>query len=153
MTRRRLPGMQTSTDYSHILRGMYAAEREYLAAGGPGHADFAMLAPYFAEDVVLCQATALPYGGVWRGHDGMREFFAAMAATWDEFEMLDQQFLATAETAVVRTRVRARARATHRELSFPILQTLHVVDGRIAEVWPFYWDTAAIVAAIYDQRP
>ena len=144
--------MQTFTDCTPILRGMYAAEREYLASGGPGHGDFAVLAPYFAADVVLCQATALPYGGVWRGHEGMRAFFAAMAATWSEFEMLDQQFLATGETAVVRTRVRARARASRREVSFPILQTLRIADGRIAEVWPFYWDTAAIVAAIAPTR-
>ena len=142
--------MQTSTDCTHILRGMYAAEREYLATAGTGYADFAVLAPYFAENVVLCQATALPYGGVWRGHDGMRRFFVAMSAAWAEFEMLDQQFLATTETAVVRTRVRARARATRRELSFPILQTLRIADGRITEVYPFYWDTAAIVAAMSD---
>ena len=29
----------------------------------------------------------------------------------------------------------------------PILQTIAVADGRIAEVRPFYWDTAAIRAA------
>ena len=144
--------MHTFTDCTRLLRGMYAAEREYLAAGGASHGDFAVLATYFAEDVVLCQAAALPYGGVWRGHDGLRAFFAAMAATWSEFEMLDQQFLATAETAVVRTRVRARARVSRREVSFPILQTLRVADGRISEVWPFYWDTAAIVAAIAPTR-
>jgi ketosteroid isomerase-like protein len=41
----------------------------------------------------------------------------------------------------------ARARATGRRLEFPIVQTLRVVDGRIAEVRPFYWDVAAIAAA------
>ncbi|MFB7354603.1 nuclear transport factor 2 family protein [Streptomyces gardneri] len=126
---------------------MYAAEAAYLAAGGPGQASFAPLAPYFAPDVVLHQATALPYGGTWRGHAGLERFFLAMSRVWESFDMTEQEFLATGATAVVLTRVRARARATGRELTFPILQTITVRDGRIAEVRPFYWDTAAIADA------
>lgn len=126
---------------------MYAAEREYLVAGGAGTASFDPLAPFFATDVVLHQAESLPYGGTWRGHDGMERFFAAMSQAWEEFEMVEQEFLSTSGTAVVLTQVHARARATGRELDFPILQTIGVVDGRIAEVRPFYWDTAEIAAA------
>jgi uncharacterized protein len=139
----------TSSDTASVLRAMYAAESDYLAAGGPGIASFDGLARFFASDVVLYQAEALPYGGIWRGHDGMEQFFLAMSQTWEEFELVEQEFLSTSGTAVVLTltQVHARARATGRELDFPILQTLRVVDGRIAEVRPFYWDTAAIAAA------
>ncbi|MEU5607467.1 nuclear transport factor 2 family protein [Streptomyces sparsogenes] len=136
-----------TTDSMAILTGMYAAEAEYLAAGGPGEAPFDTLAPFFAPDVVLHQAEALPYGGTWRGHAGMERFFMEMSRTWEEFDMVEQEFLATGETAVIRTQVRARARATGRELTFPILQTISFKDGRIAEVHPFYWDTAAIATA------
>ena len=69
-----------------------------------------------------------------------------MSQAWEEFEMVEQEFLSTNATAVVLTQVHARARATGRELDFPILQSIRVVDGRIAEIWPFYWDTAAIAA-------
>lgn len=139
-----------------VLRGMYAAEAAYLAAGGPGRASFDLLAPFFAPDVVLRQAEALPYGGEWRGHQGMARFFTAMSAVWESFDMREQEFLATGATGapatlVVRTRVRARARATGRVLDFPILQTVTVTDGRISEVNPFYWDTAAIADACADQ--
>ena len=130
-----------------VLQGMYAAEQEYLDAGGPGRASFAPLAPFFAPDVVLHQAAALPYGGAWHGHAGMERFFVAMSSAWESFEMLEQRFHAAGEVVVVRTQVRATARATGRQLEFPILQTVHVVDGRITEVWPFYWDTAAIADA------
>lgn len=135
------------TDSTAVLTGMYAAEAEYLAAGGPGEASFALLAPFFAPDVTLHQAAALPYGGIWRGHDGLARFFRRMGEVWEAFDMVDQEFLATGATAVVLTRVRARTRATGRELAFPILQTITVKDGRIAEVRPFYWDTAAIAEA------
>ncbi|BDU09073.1 nuclear transport factor 2 family protein [Nocardia cyriacigeorgica] len=132
---------QTTLD---VLTGMYAAEAQYLAAGGPGKASFTILAPYFADDVVLHQADALPYRGIWRGHAGLERFFTAMSAVWEVFDFLDQQFLATGSTAVVHTRIQARARATGRELRFPILQTLRLEDARIAEIRPFYWDTHAI---------
>jgi ketosteroid isomerase-like protein len=137
----------TQNDAAGVLRGMYAAESQYLAAGGPGTASFETLAPFFATDVELHQAEALPYGGIWRGHDGMEQFFLAMARTWEAFEMVEQEFLATSGTAVVLTQVHARARATGREIDFPILQSIRVIDGRISEVRPFYWDTAAIANA------
>jgi uncharacterized protein len=142
-----------TTDFPALLRNMYAAEAEYLAAGGPGEASFELLAPYFAPDVVLHQAEALPYGGTWRGHDGMERFFLTMSRAWASFEMVDQRFLATAGTGVVLTHVHARARATGRELDFPILQTLEARSGRITEVRPFYWDTAAIADACAEPSP
>jgi uncharacterized protein len=138
------PAADTTTT---VLKGMYAAEAEYLAAGGPDTASFEIMAPFFAPDVVLHQADGLPYGGTWRGHDGMEQFFVAMSRTWDVFDMVEQEFLATGTTAVVLTQIHARARATGTELDFPILQTLRIRDGRIADVRPFYWDTAAIAAA------
>ncbi|WP_123465110.1 MULTISPECIES: nuclear transport factor 2 family protein [unclassified Streptomyces] len=143
----------SATDSMTVLTGMYAAEAEYLAAGGPGEASFGLLAPFFAPDVTLYQAAALPYGGTWRGHDGMTDFFLRMAQVWESFDMVEQEFLATGETAVVLTQVRARARATGRELSFPILQTVTVEDGRITEVRPFYWDTAAVADACTSPAP
>lgn len=126
---------------------MYRAEAEYFAAGGPGTASFTTLAPFFAPDVVLWQADSLPYGGVWRGHDGLEQFFLAMSATWDRFELGEQVFLSDADSVVVLTQVNARSRENGRELCFPILQMITVADGLITEVRPFYWDTAAIADA------
>lgn len=134
----------SATDPATVLTGMYAAEAKYLAAGGPGTAPFELLAPFFSPGVVLHQADALPYGGTWRGHAGMERFFLEMSRVWESFDMVEQEFLATGATTVVLTRVRARSRTTGRELAFPILQTIRVEEGRISEVHPFYWDTAAI---------
>lgn len=140
--------MEAPHDTATILQDMYAAEGEYLAAGGPGTASFDLLKPYFAEDVELHQADALPYGGTWHGHDGMERFFLVMRQTWAAFDLSEQEFLATTQDrAVVLTHVRARARATGTEIDFPILQIIRTKDGRITDIRPFYWDTAAISAA------
>ncbi|MFF1381801.1 nuclear transport factor 2 family protein [Streptomyces sp. NPDC058308] len=138
---------RTMTESVRVLTGMYAAEEKYLAAGGPGRASFGLLAPYFSPEVVLHQAEGLPYGGTWRGHDGMARFFLAMSEAWETFDITRQEFLATGPTAVVHSDIRARARATGRELAFPILQTVTVRAGRITEVRPFYWDTALLAEA------
>jgi ketosteroid isomerase-like protein len=145
--------ISSTTESAAVLAAMYAAEAEYLAAGGPGEASFELLAPFFAPDVELHQADALPYGGTWRGHDGMAQFFQVMGEVWESFDMVKQEFLANGETAVVLTQVRARARATGRELTFPILQAITVKDGRITEVRPFYWDTRAIADACAVSTP
>lgn len=137
----------TPTDAGTVLRAMYAAEMDYLAAGGPGTASFDTLAPYFSPKVVLHQADSLPYGGVWRGHSGMEQFFLAMSQTWSGFEIIEQEFVSTELPAVVLTKVHAQSRNTGKEIDFPILQIVHLADGRITEVRPFYWDTAAIGAA------
>jgi hypothetical protein len=136
-----------SFDSTEFLLRMYAAESAYLASGGPGERSFVHLAPFFSPDVVLHQADALPYGGTWHGHEGIERFFVAMGDTWSEFELLDQKFLASGTTTVVHTQIRARSRATGTELRFPLLQTIALDERGIREVHPFYWDTAAIVAA------
>jgi hypothetical protein len=38
---------------------------------------------------VLYQADSLTYGGVWRGHEGLEQFFLAMSRAWDPCEMVD----------------------------------------------------------------
>jgi len=138
---------RSTLDAPPVLAGMYAAEAEYLAAGGPGTASFATLAPFFSPDVVLHQADSLPYGGTWRGHAGLERFFIAMSIAWERFDLHDQQFLAGGDHPVVLTHIRARARATGHELAFPILQAITIEDALIAEIRPFYWDTTEIAAA------
>lgn len=138
--------MTTSTNSSPrlVLERMYQAEAEYLASGGPGTASFITLEPYFAPDVVLWQADSLPYGGIWRGHAGIEQFFVAMSTTWDRFDLTDQTFLSEANPLVVLTQVHARSRKSGEYLNFPMLQTITLREDRITEVRPFYWDTAAI---------
>jgi uncharacterized protein len=108
-------GTTATSEAMTVLTGMYAAEAEYFAAGGAGAASFEPLAPFFSPDVVLHQADGLPYGGTWRGHEGIERFFVAMSRTWEVFEMLQQDFLAVEAPIIVLTQVEARAR--HRAAS------------------------------------
>ncbi|MGW0518151.1 nuclear transport factor 2 family protein [Crossiella sp. NPDC003009] len=131
------------TDAALILDRFYAAELAYLA----GESGFEPVAEFLDPDIVLYQAEGLPYGGQWRGPEGLARFMAVMARTWASFEILAQERLADGDRVVVLSQVRARGRATGAELEFPILQFIRLREGRLAEVRPFYWDTAAVAAA------
>ncbi|MFH8405063.1 nuclear transport factor 2 family protein [Streptomyces sp. NPDC018019] len=127
-----------------VLERFYEAERAYVAAGGPGRADFSALAACLAPDVVLHQSPGLPYAGEWRGPAGMERFMAVMGRLWRSMEFLEQRQSVDGEEVVVTSRVRFTARATGRVLTTTIVQLMTVREGRIREVRPFYWDPAAV---------
>ncbi|MBO2461396.1 nuclear transport factor 2 family protein [Actinomadura violacea] len=131
-----------------VLERFYAAEADYLAAGGPGKADFAGMAAHLAPDVVMHQAPSLPYGGTWRGHDGMERFMAAMSEAWTGLTFLEQHRAVDGETVAVLNRCVFRARATGRELETSVQQWITVRDGLVREFRPFYLDTAAVLDAL-----
>lgn len=137
----------STPDALGVLEDFYAAERAYLAAGGPGEAGFDELASRLDPNVVIHQAPSLPYGGTWRGHRGMEKLLAAMMRAWESFDILEQEYMVQSDTAMVHSRVRARARATGRDLDFAIMQKIAVKDGLIVEFRQFYWDTAAVAEA------
>ncbi len=132
-----------------VMERFYAAEAEYVAAGGYGKADYDQVAAHLDPEVVLYQAPGLPFTGTgaWRGRDGMERFLAVFSETWESMEFLEQEHWGDGNTVVVRNRVRFRARATGREVEALILQLITVRDGRMLECRPFYWDPAAVTEA------
>lgn len=127
------------------LDRFYEAEMSYLAAGGPaGGASFAGLAATLHPDVVMHQAAGLPYGGDWVGPEGIERFFTAMSETWSSLEVLDPEYLTQGDTVAIVLRMRARSRATGREVDMPMVQVVRIEDGLIRDFRPFYWDTAAV---------
>jgi ketosteroid isomerase-like protein len=106
------------------------------------------MAAHLAPDVVMHQAPSLPYGGTWRGHDGMERFMAAMSEAWTGLTFLEQHHAVDGATVAVLNRCAFRARATGRELETSVLQWITVRDGLVREFRPFYLDTAAVLGAL-----
>lgn len=139
----------TPDDAWSVMQKFYAAEAAYVAAGGCGKADYAAVAAYLDPDVVLHQAPGLPFTGTgtWRGRDGLERFLAVFSETWESMDFLEQAHWGDADTVVVHSRVRFRARATGRDVDASILQLITVRNGRMLECRPFYWDPAAVARA------
>jgi ketosteroid isomerase-like protein len=103
---------------------------------------------YLDPDVEVIEAPSLPYSGVFEGHDGFRELSSRMAELWEfapgkTFDYIDD---GTGRVMVL-TLGRAIAKETGREVEWRLAELFTVRDGLIVEIRPFYWDTAAIVAA------
>jgi ketosteroid isomerase-like protein len=130
------------------LDAFYAAEAAYLAAGGPGKADFAPMAACLTPEVTMYQAESLPYGGIYEGPEGIERFMAAMSSAWSALEFLEQRFVIEGDAAVVYNHGRLTARSTGKVLETSVMQLIVIHEGLIAEIRPFYLDTAAVVAAL-----
>ncbi|WP_214415449.1 nuclear transport factor 2 family protein [Sphaerisporangium fuscum] len=131
-----------------VLERFYRAEAVYIGAGGPGKADFGVMAECLDPEVVMYQADSLPYGGTWHGPSGIEGFMAGMSEAWESLEFLEQRYVVDGGSVVVWNRGLLRARATGRELETEVMQLMTIKDGRIAEIRPFYLDTAAVLAAL-----
>lgn len=122
------------------LERFYAAEERYVASGGE---DFASVAEVLHPDVVVFSAASLPYGGEWRGVTQFECFMRAFGAAWEDLEVQDPTLAQLDDVTVVALlTMRARSRATGELLNAPLCQVNRFQDGLLAEVRPFYWDTA-----------
>ncbi|MFF9776478.1 nuclear transport factor 2 family protein [Streptomyces sp. NPDC013978] len=137
---------ETST--IELLDRFYGAEAAYVEAGGPGRAGFDDIAACLHPEVTLHQAPGLPYSGTWQGPAGIERFLAVMGDAWQSMEFLEQHRFVEGENVVITNRVRFVARATGHELDTRIVQEMTVRDGRIREIRPYYWDPAAVSAAL-----
>lgn len=130
-----------------VLEDFYAAERIYMAAGGvPAGASFDGIGATLHPDVQLHQSPDLPWGGEWHGYEGFKGWSVEMSRHFDVVDVQDAQFLTTGNQVVVLCTLTTRSRATGETLSAPMVQVVTVVDDRITEFRPFYWNVPDYVA-------
>lgn len=93
----------------------------------------------------IYQAASLPYGGSYYGHDGFMQMGTAIINTWEDFQTLPDQFPDAGDWVIVRPVMRGKARRTTQLLDMPLTEVWRLQDGKVQEIIPFYWDTAATV--------
>ena len=130
------------------VQSFYDAEAGYMASESR---DFAPVAETLCENVLLCKPASLPYGGEYRGHDAFERWLRAFAGTWSSMEVRNSEMFALGSIVFSRSHVYAKASATGAPADWPLLQYFRVENGRIAELRPFHWDTAAILPALKAQ--
>lgn len=106
---------------------------------------FAALDPDF-EFISCGPADALDTAGTWKGADGLRGYLERLGARWTIEEHAPVEFIQQGGRIVVRTRVRARNRATGRCAEMEKADFWTVADGRVLSYQEIF-DTAAILAA------
>jgi len=128
-----------------LLERMFAVELRFLQQD---EADLDLLATAFHPDVVVHEPASLPYAGDWRGLDGIGRLFSTMRETWSDLSVDGLQAAKTGDIVFMTCILRLTARSSGRTLTQPFAEVLRFEDGRLIEGTPFYYDTAAIAAAL-----
>jgi ketosteroid isomerase-like protein len=83
-------------------------------------------------------AQALDFGGVYHGHDGIKQFFRRWLAPFDEFYAHAEEFLDAGEAIVVRVRQGGRGKTSGATVEMPIYwQVYRLRDGRVVRIEVF----------------
>jgi uncharacterized protein len=120
-----------------LFRGVEECDLEaYLAVGHP--------------EVVIREPDSLPYGGEYRGLDGLRRHAAGWMRTWAALQpgkerKLDATFIDAGDHVVTRWRLKARAPDGDETLDLPMVGVYELSDGKHVGAKIFYSDTAAVL--------
>ena len=107
--------------------------------------DAAAVARLAHPDFVVQQAAGLPYGGTHRGLDAFYAMLGRMQAVWRELKISPLGVVGhpSGEEIALHMLVEGRAR-DGAPMSSEVFERWVVRDGKVAEIWPFYRDTAAL---------
>ena len=97
-----------------------------------GRGDLAPVMDGLADDIVWSCYAATPFKGVYRGKQGVQEFFAKQALIdLERFEVTN--ILAEGDTVVVLIDNKYTVKATGKSAEGPIVQVLKMTDGKVTE--------------------
>jgi uncharacterized protein len=97
-------------------------------------------------DVAFHQTELLPWGGRFRGHDGVREFFDRLRNAIDSAVTVER-FIEAGDHVAVVGRTRGHTRSVGTAFDVAIVQVWTVRDARISR-FEAYIETPAMLAAL-----
>jgi ketosteroid isomerase-like protein len=99
------------------------------------------------EEMEFHEPASLPYGGTYRGPDGMGQFFSALADSWDGLHLEIEELLDAGDCVVIRGRLQGRSKSTGSEVDEPYLEVLRFREGRAIAGW-IQIDTAKVLQVL-----
>jgi ketosteroid isomerase-like protein len=121
----------TTTTTRAVVSAAYAAA---------GNSDMAAILEILDPDVVLHEPASLPNAGV---HRGLQNVLRALAYVFEDFDMSRltvDELIVDGERAVGLVNLTLRGR----EIQSSVAEVWRVRGGRVVEIRPYYFDTAAI---------
>lgn len=97
-------------------------------------------------DVVYDQPRELPGAGSYRGHEGIREYFANLAAAWEAATAEIEELIDAGDAVVSIGHTEYKGRASGASVDKPFAIVWKFRDGRVVR-GEFYFDRAEALAA------
>ena len=99
-----------------------------------------------SKDVEIVQSPELPWGGNYRGHDGVRQFFAKLLEHVDS-QVEIERLIDSGEHVVAIGRTVGKTREKSLEFDVPVVHVWTLAQGQIVRFQP-YIDNATMLAAL-----
>lgn len=111
--------------------------------------DIAPMYDIYDPAVTIREAASLPYGGEYRGHEGMQRHALGFLQTWNDLQEpedrdLDAEFFDSGDQVIVCWRQRAR-QARGERLDMAAVSVYRLNQGKVVESEMFLSDTVAIL--------
>lgn len=135
----------SSAEAMAILTRMFTAELQFMESA---QEDFTEIAAIFRSDIVVHEPASLPYAGDWRGHQSLGRLFKSMHDVWSVMKVEDMRATIDGDTLFMCCTLVATARNSGKKIRQPFAEVLKIEGGLVVEGTPYYYDTAAICAAL-----
>ena len=91
--------------------------------------------------VRVIEAPSLPYGGTFEGIEGLLKAFQIVFATWKDCQITLQEVVGEGEWVVGLSQMSGTSSATGKAFKQSLAEVFRVVNGKVLEIKPFYFDT------------
>lgn len=123
-----------------------SAVRQLYAAFDRG--DVPAVLDALAPEVLWTEAEGFPHGGTYAGPDAvLHNVLRPLAAEWERFAVLPQEFVAEAETVVVLGDYKGTWRATGKSFTAPFVHVWKLRGGKVT-LFRQHTDTAMVQQAM-----
>lgn len=100
--------------------------------------------PFLDPDVVIHEAASLPYGGEYHGLEGFSRLLAAVFSSFKTFQVDVKELLDAGPAIIAIIELRVTLKESDRIVEMPVAEVWRLRDGKVVDLRPFYWDTAAL---------
>lgn len=100
---------------------------------------------YLAPNLVIHEDGGMPYGGVYHGTSGFLEMLGKIVKTYSDLDIKRLRvFDGENDDISVQIRLRGTSAATGSPVEAMTSEIYTIVDGKLTELWVWYWNTPAI---------
>jgi len=99
----------------------------------------------FQNDIAIHEAESLPYGGDWKGREGLRKLMDTIGSITELTPTDIEVFDAGDGIVISRQTTNFTSKSTGTTLSIPMVEIYTMVDGKIQDIDVYYKDTKAMV--------
>jgi len=127
--------MSSKFDAEAFVRALYDAT---------GSADWERAETMLTDDFFVTEADLMPFAGIYRGRDALRELYTKVMGMMD-VTGLDLQVITVSDDHAVA--LLDMLLAGPPETRVPIAEMFRFRDGRCCEIRPYYFDPQPVIAA------